>query len=101
MMYASAASPAAKPSSADEEEAAEAPVKQEKTTFSVRLIKYDDAKKVAVIKEIKNLIAGMNLVQAKKFVESVPQTVKSDISKDEAEKLKATLDAVGAMVEID
>ena len=43
----------------------------------------------------------MNLVQAKKFVESVPSVVGTDIAKDEAEKLKETLTAVGAFVEIE
>lgn len=100
MMFSSAAGQAAaKP--AEEEEVEAAPVKAEKTLFTVRLMKYDDTKKVAVIKEIKNLVAGMNLVQAKKFVESVPQTVKADISKEEADKLKATLEAVGGLIEID
>lgn len=39
--------------------------------------------------------------QAKKFVESLPQTVQSDITKEESEKLKAAMEAAGAMVEID
>jgi len=82
-----------------EEEPAEPKV--EKTLFAVRITKFDDAKKVALIKEVKNVVAGMNLVQAKKFVESLPQTVRSDVSKDEAEKLKAALVAVGATVEVD
>lgn len=46
----------------EEEEAAE-PVKQEKTLFTVKMVKFDEAKKVAVIKEVKSLVAGMNLVQ--------------------------------------
>ncbi len=43
----------------------------------------------------------MNLVQAKKFVESAPQVVKADLPKEEAEKLKTSLAAVGAEVEIE
>jgi len=95
------AMPIAKSSAAEQEEDDDAPAKQEKSSFTVRLIKFDDAKKVAVIKEIKSLVEGMNLVQAKKFVESVPQAVKSDISKEEAEKLKETLTAAGGTVEIE
>ena len=53
----------------------------------MKLNKFDPAKKVAIIKEIKSLVEGMNLVQAKKFVESAPAVVKADIAKDEAEKL--------------
>ncbi|ESO12259.1 hypothetical protein HELRODRAFT_63014 [Helobdella robusta] len=90
---------AASPKVQEEEEVAE--VKQEKTSFTVRILKFQDDKKVALIKEVKNLVSGMNLVQAKKFVESVPSIIKSDISKDEAEKLKASLTAVGASVEIE
>jgi len=85
----------------EEEDADDAPAQQVKSTFIVRLMKYDDAKKVAVIKEIKNLVEGMNLVHAKKFVESVPQVVRSDVSKEEAEKLKEALTAAGGTVEIE
>ena len=76
----------------EEEEAAPAAVQ---TSFTVKLNKFDAAKKVAVIKEIKNIVEGMNLVQAKKFVEGAPAVVKADIPKDEAEKIKETLTALG------
>lgn len=75
--------------------------KKEKSAFTIRLTKYDDTKKVTLIKEIKSLIEGMNLVQAKKYVESLPQVVRGDIPKDEAEKLKAQLEAAGGIVEMD
>lgn len=64
-------------------------------------MKFDDKQKVALIKEIKNLFEGMNLVQAKKFVESSPTVLKEDVSKDEAEKLKAALEKIGAAIEIE
>lgn len=82
----------------DEEEAAPKVVK---TTFKVKLVKFDDKQKVALIKEVKNLLEGMNLVQAKKFVESAPTIVKEDIPKDEAEKLKEAFTKVGAVIEIE
>lgn len=72
-----------------------------KNAFTVKLVKYDDTKKVGLIKEIKNIVEGMNLVQAKKFVESSPQVLKSGIPKDEAEKLKKSLEALGAVVELE
>ncbi|CAB0033235.1 unnamed protein product [Trichogramma brassicae] len=72
-----------------------------KTSFTVKLTKFDDKQKVALIKEIKSLIPGTNLVQAKKFVESLPQVVQADISKDEAEKLKEVLTKVGGEVAIE
>uniref|UniRef100_A0A6M2DNU6 Putative mitochondrial/ ribosomal protein l12 n=1 Tax=Xenopsylla cheopis TaxID=163159 RepID=A0A6M2DNU6_XENCH len=71
------------------------------TSFTVKLMKFDEKQKVALIKEIKTLLEGMNLVQAKKFVESAPAVVKTDIAKDEAEKLKEALSKVGATIEIE
>ena len=71
------------------------------TSFTVRLESFDTAKKVTLIKEIKNLVEGMNLVQAKKFVESCPTVVKADLSKDEADKLKEALTSAGAVCKIE
>lgn len=90
--------PAAAPKEEEEEEEAPQAVQ---TSFTIKLDKYDDSKKVALIKEIKNQVEGMNLVQAKKFVESCPAVVKADIGKEEAEKLKVALEAVGASCSID
>lgn len=56
---------------------------------------------MAVIKAMKALVEGMNLVQAKKFVEGAPAVIKADIAKDEAEKMKEALTAVGAEVSIE
>lgn len=95
------AMPAGKASTAEEEDAYDTPEQPVKSTFTVRLLKFDDTKKVAVIKEIKSMIEGMNLVQAKKFVESAPQVVRSDVSKEDAEKLKEALTAAGGTVEIE
>ncbi|KAK3596378.1 hypothetical protein CHS0354_036928 [Potamilus streckersoni] len=91
----------AAPVKKEAEEEAEVAPKKEKTTFTVRLTAFDDSKKVTLIKELKNLMSGMNLVQAKKFVESAPQIVKQEIPKEEADKLKAALEAVGGKVEIE
>lgn len=94
MMPMSAAVPAA--AQATEEE--EAPVKKEQTHFTVKLTELKAAEKVKLIKEVKNCIQGLNLVQAKKLVESLPQEIRSNVSKDEAEKLKAALEAAGGTV---
>lgn len=93
-----AAPPGAARSEEDDEEAAP---KKVQTAFKVKLVKFDEKQKVALIKEIKNLLEGMNLVQAKKFVESAPTMVKEEIPKDEAEKLKEALTKVGATIEIE
>ncbi|CAH1984249.1 unnamed protein product [Acanthoscelides obtectus] len=89
---------AAAPVAKDEEE--EAPQKV-KSIFTVKLTKFDEKQKVALIKEIKNLLEGMNLVQAKKFVESAPTVVRNEVPKEEAEKLKAAIEKVGGTVEIE
>jgi len=81
-----------------EEEAA--PVVK-KTSFSVKLIKFDDSKKIDLIKQVKLLGPGLNLVQAKKFDESAPHVIKTDIGEDEAKKLKDSLAAVGGECEIE
>ncbi|CAG2106503.1 unnamed protein product [Medioppia subpectinata] len=89
---------AAAPAEEEEEEVASKTVQ---TSFTLKLNKFDDTKKVALIKEIKAVVEGMNLVQAKKFVESVPQIIKANLPKDEAEKLKTALEAVGGVCAIE
>ncbi|KAI8815665.1 ribosomal protein L7/L12 C-terminal domain-containing protein [Fimicolochytrium jonesii] len=70
----------------------------EKTEFKVKLEKFDAASKAKIIKEIKALLPGANLVEAKKFVESVPKVIRENANKEEAEKIKKTLEALGATV---
>ncbi|RNA28862.1 60S ribosomal L7 [Brachionus plicatilis] len=86
---------------APQEEAEEALPKATKSSFRLKLIKFDDTKKVALIKEIKALGENINLVQAKKFVESLPQVFRDNIPKDEADKLKEQLEKAGATCEIE
>ena len=95
--FAMGPAPAAAPAEDDE---AAAP-KKVQTQFKVKLVKFDDKQKVALIKAVKSLMEGMNLVQAKKFVESAPTVVKDDVSKEEAEKLKEEFTKVGAVIEIE
>ncbi len=78
------------------EAAAAAPVK---TEFDVILEGYDDAKKIAVIKEVRAATA-LGLKEAKDLVEKHPSKVKEGISKEDAEKLKASLEAAGAKVSV-
>ncbi|XP_057894857.1 large ribosomal subunit protein bL12m [Melospiza melodia melodia] len=81
-----------------EEEEEVVPLKKEKTHFTVRLTEFKAADKVKLIKEVKNFVPGVNLVQAKKLVESLPQEIKANASKEEAEKIKAALEAAGGTV---
>ena len=71
---------------------------EEKTEFDVVLAEVG-ANKLAVIKAVKD-ITGLGLGEAKALVESAPKAVKEAVSKDEAEKMKATLEAAGAKVEL-
>ena len=57
------------------------------------------AEKIKVIKEVRG-ITGLGLADAKALVEGVPAKIKEGISKDDAEALKAQLEAVGAKVEL-
>jgi len=79
-------------------EVAEEEKPKEKTIFNVKLEKFDAASKAKIIKEIKALIPGMNLVEAKKFVESAPKVIKENVPKEEAEKLMKTFTDLGATV---
>ncbi|EJT97741.1 ClpS-like protein [Dacryopinax primogenitus] len=79
-------------------EAAEEEKPKEKTIFSVKLEKFDAASKAKIIKEIKAIVPNMNLVEAKKFVESAPKVIKENVPKEEAEKLKKTFTDLGATI---
>src|ERR1700674_5186787 len=78
--------------------AAAAAVVEEKTEFTVVLVGAGE-KKIEVIKEVRAL-TGLGLKEAKDLVEGAPKTVKEGVSKDDAAKMKATLEKVGAKVEL-
>lgn len=77
--------------------AAAAPA-EEKTSFDVILVSGGD-KKIQVIKEVRG-ITSLGLKEAKDLVEGAPKPVKEGVAKDEAQKIKATLEAAGATVEL-
>jgi large subunit ribosomal protein L7/L12 len=70
----------------------------EPTEFDVVLTSFGD-KKLDVVKVVKNL-TGASLMDAKKLVEGVPAKIKEKVSKEDAAKVKAELEAVGAAVEV-
>ena len=78
--------------------AAPAAAAEEKTEFDVVLAD-GGANKINVIKEVR-AITGLGLKEAKDLVEGAPKAVKEGASKDEAEKIKATLEGAGAKVEL-
>ena len=77
---------------------AAAAVVEEKTEFDVVMTSFG-AEKIKVIKEVR-AITGAGLAEAKAMVEGVPAKIKEGVSKEDAEALKAQLEAVGAAVEI-
>lgn len=92
---------------------------KEKTVFNVKLESFDAAAKAKVIKEVKSLVPNLTLIevrrlsisycmvltvhfsQAKKFVESLPKVLKENLNKEDAEKMKATFEKLGAVVKLD
>ena len=77
---------------------AAAAAEEEKTDFDVILASFGD-KKLDVIKVIRE-ITGLGLKEAKDLVEGAPKPVKEGTTKDEAEQIKAKLEAAGAKVEL-
>lgn len=70
----------------------------EKTEFDVILANAGD-KKINVIKEVRTF-TGLGLTEAKALVESAPKPIKTGVSKEDAAKMKAALEAAGATVEV-
>ena len=82
--------------------AAAAPAAEEKTEFDVVLKGFDAAAKLKVLKVIRE-VCGLGLKEAKDFVEAAataPKTVKAGLSKEDADKLAASLKEVGGEVEV-
>ncbi|KAG6333888.1 hypothetical protein ID866_5201 [Astraeus odoratus] len=98
MPAAAATAPAA---AAPAEEAAAEEKPKEKTVFNVMLKSFDAAAKPKIIREVKALVPNLTLIDAKKFVESVPKVLKENLSKEDAEKLKQTFEGLGGVVELE
>ena len=71
---------------------------EEQTSFDVNLSSHGD-KKIQVIKTVRE-ITGLGLKEAKELVDSAPTAVKTGVSKEEAEEIKAKLEEQGAIVEV-
>ena len=78
---------------------AAAPAAEAKTEFDVVLEGFDAAKKIGIIKVVR-AATGLGLKEAKDAVEGAPTKIKEGISKEDAAKVKAELEAVGAAVEL-
>ncbi len=75
-----------------------AEAEEEKSTFDIELASFGD-NKIKVIKAVREL-TGLGLKEAKALVESAPANVREGVAKEEAEEVKATLEAEGATVEL-
>ncbi len=91
---------AAAPVAAGAAGAAPAAAAEEKTEFDVVLTGFDAAKKVAIIKAVREVVPGLGLKEAKDIVEGAPKTLKEGASKEDAEAMKKKLTEAGATVEI-
>jgi len=80
--------------------AAAAPAEEAKTTFDVILASAPADKKIAVIKAVREIKAGLGLAEAKKLVEEAPKPVLEGASKQDAEAAKKKLEDAGAKVEV-
>ena len=73
----------------------------EKETATVMLTGYEPAdKKISVLKAVREYFDGMDLLEAKNFIEDLPKTVKEEIDKEEAETIKKALEEAGGTVEL-
>ena len=91
---------AAAPVAAGAGAAAPAAAAEEKTEFDVVLTGFDAAKKVAIIKAVREVVPGLGLKEAKDIVEGAPKTLKEGASKEDAAAIKKKLAEAGATVEI-
>jgi large subunit ribosomal protein L7/L12 len=95
----SAAAPVAVAAAAAGGGAAPAEAAEEQTEFTVMLTAAGD-KKINVIKEVRTVRPDLGLKEAKDLVEGAPQAVKENVSKQEAEDIKAKLEAAGASIQV-
>ena len=68
--------------------------------FNVKLTSFEAGAKPKIIKEVQALL-GLSLVDSKKFVESAPKMLKEGLTKDEAEKMKKTMEDLGAKIALE
>ena len=76
-----------------------APVAEEKDSFDV-ILTAAGGNKIAVIKVVREIVAGLGLKEAKDLVDGAPKALKEGVSKDEAEEIKTKLTDAGASVEV-
>ena len=73
---------------------------EEQTSFDVVIASIDAAKKIAVIKAVREVKSGLGLAEAKKLVEEAPKAVLEGVTKEEATAAQKKLEEAGAKIEI-
>lgn len=86
-------------SGSDSGEEAAAPA-EEKSVFELKLMSFDAANKIKIIKAIRAIDSSLGIVDAKKKVEAAPVSIRGDLGKEKAEAAKKELEALGAVVNI-
>jgi large subunit ribosomal protein L7/L12 len=76
-----------------------APVVEEQTEFTV-ILKEAGAQKIQVIKAVREVVPALGLKEAKDLVDGAPATIKDELTKEDAAKMKEKLEAAGATVEV-
>ncbi len=89
------AAPAQSQAAAVEEKPKEEEKKKEKSHYDIELTKFDAAKKIALIKEVRGIL-GLGLKEAKEMVEGAPVWLKKEVAKEDADKLVEKLKEFGA-----
>jgi len=74
---------------------------KEQTIFNVMLDSFDAGAKPKIIREVKALVPNLTLIDAKKFVESLPKLLKENLSKEDAENMKAKFEGLGAVIKLE
>uniref|UniRef100_A0A6B2LQU7 Large ribosomal subunit protein bL12 C-terminal domain-containing protein n=1 Tax=Arcella intermedia TaxID=1963864 RepID=A0A6B2LQU7_9EUKA len=72
---------------------------KESKSASVKLISFPEGSKMHVLKEVRKLKPGMNLLESKKLVENLPQILQKNVLPEEQKEWKTLLEAVGAVIE--
>lgn len=89
----------AAPAEAKVEEKPKEEEKKEKSHYDIELTKFDPAKKIALIKEVRAIL-NLGLKEAKELVEGAPVWIKKEVKKEEAEKLAEKLKGFGAEIRL-
>jgi len=85
---------------AKQEEKPKPPVKEERTSFTLKLVKIDETAKFKILKEVRALKPTLNIAETKQLVDKLPSDLKENVSKEEGEKLIQKFKDVGAVAEL-